>query len=259
MSSKKSAARRGATRKVEPKPKRSLKLVKPDWLKASLLGWLALPIVLGGLFLGSRQLMDHWVINQVDVRGDMIVWNAQDLEKQVAWVVGEGFYSADLNAVYDVFINMPLIKDVQVRKRWPDYIEITVSEDIPMAVWNGRQLIGIRGDLMAIPGHLNVDNLTAVTGNSEYLSDSIKHFRLIQQAMGTENIKIEQLTVSDTGSLSMTLSNQWQVQIGRSQLEQRALRLKKLIAGLPSDEVAAVDLRYGKGAAIAWREKQEKG
>lgn len=259
MSIKKPADRRGATRKVEAKPKRSLKLVKPNWLKASLLGWFALPIVLIGLFLGSRQLMDHWVIDQVNVRGDMIVWNAQDLEKQVAWVIGNGFYSADLNAVYDALINIPLIEDVQVRKRWPNYIEITVSEDIPMAVWNGSHLIGANGELMAIPEHLNVDYLTAVSGSSEYLASSIKKFRTIQQAMDIKDIKIEQLTVSNTGSLSMKLSNHWQVQIGRIELEQRALRLKKLIAGLPSNDISAVDLRYGKGAAIDWREEQEKG
>lgn len=259
MVSKKQAAKRGATRTVEKKPQRQINISKPAWMKASLLGWLSLPVVLVGMFFGARQVMDQWVISDVQVNGDTVIWSKDDIRQQVSWVIGDGFYSADLNRVYDTVLNMPLIREVQVRKRFPDKVEVLVSEDIPMAVWNGSQIIGINGDLMAIPDHLNVDNLALVTGNAEYLTESIKNFRLVQQVMGGIDIKIETLKVSDTGSMSMHLSNDWDVNIGRSQLENRALRLKKLLTGLPAEQVSAVDLRYGKGAAISWRAEQEKG
>lgn len=253
------AAKRGATRVEQPTEKKSIRFSRPSWLRASLFAWLMLPVVAGSLFYGGRQMMDHWVISGIDVIGNPVVWTENDIKQHAGFVIGSGFYSADLNSVYDIVDAMPLIVDVQVRKRWPDRIEITVNEDIPMAVWNESKLIGISGELMDIPAHLNVGNLASITGNFEYLDESIKQFRLIQQIMGRDGVRIERLDVSDTGSLTLNLSNQWTVNIGRSRLEQRALRLKKLLAGLDADQVAAIDLRYGKGAAIEWRSQQEKG
>ncbi len=259
MATKKAAARRGATKKVEKQPKRKIQLSLPGWMSVNTLGWAVLPVVLLGLFVGGRQMMDQWLIERIEVKGNLVVWSPDDIKNQVSWVLGDGFYSADLNLVYDSILNMPLIHNVQVRKRWPDRIEINVSEDIPMAVWNGSQIIGINGDLMSIPEHFNVDKLAAIDGNNEYLDESIKSFRLVQQVMGGSNIKIQRLDISDTGSMSLHLSNEWDVFIGSAHLEKRALRLKKLLTGLPADEVSAVDLRYGKGAAIQWRTEQEKG
>lgn len=259
MATKKAAARRGATKKVEKQPKRNIKLRLPSWFSVNALGWIVLPVVLVGLFFGGRQMMDQWLIERIEVKGNLVVWSPEDIKNQVSWVLGNGFYSADLTSVYDSVLNMPLIHNVQVRKRWPDRIEISVSEDIPMAVWNGSQIIGINGDLMSIPEHFNVDKLAAIDGNNEYLDESIKNFRLVQQVMGGSDIKIQSMDISDTGSMSLHLSNQWDVFIGSAHLEKRALRLKKLLTGLPADEVSAVDLRYGKGAAIQWRSEQEKG
>ncbi|MEK9712071.1 MAG: FtsQ-type POTRA domain-containing protein [Thalassolituus sp.] len=259
MASKKIEVKRGATRVQQAPEKKSIRFSRPSWLRASLFAWLMLPVVTGVLFYGGRQMMDSWLISGIDVIGNPVVWTEDDIRNQAAFVVGEGFYSADLDSVFDIVNNMPLIVDVQVRKRWPDRIEITVNEDIPMAVWNESKLIGISGELMDIPAHLNVGNLASITGNFEYLDDSIKQFRLIQQIMGKDGVRIQHLDVSDTGSLTLNLSNRWYVNIGRSRLEQRALRLKKLLAGLAAEQVSAVDLRYGKGAAIKWRSEQEKG
>jgi len=259
MASKKSKAQRGATRLAEPKKKRELRLHRPAWLNLALIGWLMVPVLAFGMLWGGRQLVDRWVITDVIIAGEPVIWSRDDIKAQAHWVIGEGFYSADLNRVYDAIDAMPLIHGVKVRKRWPGLVEIAIEEDIPMALWNGDQIIGINGDLMAIPSHLDVDNLALIEGDIKYLEDAIKHFRFIQQAIAMAGIRIQTLHVSDTGSLSLDLSNDWTVTLGRQQLERRALRLKKLLTGLPAEAVSTVDLRYGKGAAIDWRAEQEKG
>lgn len=260
MATKKRQPRRGATPlKVEKAPRQPIKFKKPAWFRAIYLGWIVAPMILVALVYGGREAMDHWVINEVVVDGDLAIWSAADIAKEVDWVIGDGFFSADLKQVYNSIDAMPLIKKVRVKKRWPGYIEITVQEDIPMAVWNGNKLIGVAGDLMAIPSHISVDNLALITGRSEYLNTSINDFRLIQQSLAAQPVNIESLSISDTGSLSLKLSNKWIVQLGRKNIQQRAARLQKILMKLPEKEVSAVDLRYGKGAAISWRPQQEKG
>ena len=260
MATKNRKSMRGATPlRVEKAPRQPITLKKPTWLRIGYLSWIAAPLMLALIIFGGRIAMDRWVINEVVVRGDLAIWSEADIAKQVAWVVGEGFFSADLIRVYDSIDSMPLIKKVTVKKRWPGYVKIRVQEDIPMAVWNGNKLIGIGGDLMAIPGHINVDNLALISGDSEYLNTSINDFRLIQQSLAGQAVNIESLKISKSGSLSLKLSNQWSIQLGRKNIQQRAARLRKILMKLSEEEVSAVDLRYGKGAAIEWRPKQEKG
>lgn len=260
MVNKKRKPRRGATPlKVEKAPRKPIKLKKPSWFRAVYLGWIAAPLLLAMIIYGGRIAIDRWVINEVVISGDLAIWSEADIAKKVDWIVGEGFFSADLIRVYDTVNLMPLIKKVTVKKRWPGYVEIRVQEDIPMAVWNSNKLIGIGGDLMAIPDHISVDNLALISGDSEYLNTSINDFRLIQQSLASHAVNIESLEISKTGSLSLKLSNQWSVQLGRKNIQQRAARLRKILMKLSEEQVSAVDLRYGKGAAIEWRPKQEKG
>lgn len=260
MATKKHQPRRGATPlNVEKAKRQPFKFKKPSWFRAVYLSWVAAPIMLVLIILGGRMVMDRWVINNVVVNGDLAIWSAEDIAQQVHWVVGQGFFSVDLEKVYDSVDSMPLIKKVTIKKRWPGYVEVKVQEDIPMAVWNGNKLIGIGGDLMAIPNHISVDNLALITGESEYLNTSINDFRLIQQSLAAQTVNIESLEISKTGSLSLKLSNQWSVQLGRKNIQQRAARLRKILIKLSEEQVSAVDLRYGKGAAIEWRPKQEKG
>ena len=257
MASKKRAAQRGATRRPEKTARREWHV--PAWIRSIHWSWVVAPVLLVGLFLGGREMVDRWTIRDVRVTGDLTVWNAADIISQVGWIKGQGFFSADLQGVYENVLSMPLIKEVRVKKRWPGYVEITVREDIPMAVWNSNKLIGISGDLMAIPAHLNVDKLTLIQGDIEYMDKAVKDYRLIQQALAPVQVNVRTLSLTETGSVELDLSNNWRVALGRKNIEARARRLLKVMKRLPADQVAEVDLRYGKGAAIRWQPQQEKG
>ena len=217
------------------------------------------PVVGALVLFGGQQVVDRWKINDVVISGDLTVWDAESIASQVSWLQGQGFFTTDLRGAYDNVLAMPLIKEVQVKKRWPGYVEITVSEDIPMAVWNGNQLIGISGDLMAIPERLNVDNLTLIRGDIEYMDIAIKNYRVLQQALAPTGTNVSTLSMTNTGSLELDLNNQWHVSLGRKNIEARARRLLKVMSRFPAEQVAEVDLRYGKGAAIRWQPAQEKG
>ena len=259
MAGKKRQVRRGATPLVEKKARREWRVGMPVWLRRIHWSWIVMPALLAGLFVGGRQAVDQWVIQGVTVSGDLNIWSAEDIISQVSWINGQGFFSADLNGAYENVLAMPLIKEVRVKKRWPGYVEISVTEDIPMAVWNGDQLIGISGDLMAIPGHLSVDKLALIKGNIEYMDQAVKDYRLIQQTLAQTGVNVRTLSMTETGSLELDLSNNWHVALGRKNIDSRARRLQEIIGRLPAGQVTAVDLRYGKGAAIQWQSEQENG
>jgi len=250
----KKAAPRGATPLVVKEPIQ-WRITMPDiaWQ------WLLLPLIVVALAAGVRWAYHSWPITSVDVKGRLSVWNAEDIAGKIVWVKDESFFSLDLQRVYQQLSGLPLIMQVTVRKRWPNTLEVNLYEDVPMAIWNGDQLLSGNGRLSEIPAHLNAGNLARIDGDRNYAEAAVRHFRRIQQSLGHLNIGISRLTVSSVGAVDVELSNGWQVRFGRQYFEERVQRLELLIAQLPEAAVVSVDLRYGKGAAIGWRTVQEMG
>ncbi len=128
-----------------------------------------------------------------------------------------------------------------------------------MALWNNDQLLSASGMLSAVPAGLETAGLTRMQGSSVQAEQAVRYFRRIQQVLAGNAVRVEQLHITATGAVRTQLNNGWQVEFGRQYFEERVLRLAALLARLPQEKVQAVDLRYGKGAAIRWHQDQEMG
>lgn len=258
MAIKKRQAPRGATLIVEKKPRDfSVQLpALPFQLHWSMV---LIPVILGGLAWGMVSVMDRWLIQDVRVSGELDIWTEEDLVNATSDVIGQGFFSADINQVYSSLNEFPMLMNIQVRKRWPGYLEIRAAEDIPMAILNDHQVISIRGVVSDIPPTMKREGLADIHSDLAHVDEAIQHYRFVQQALGSRGADVRSLTVSRTGSVAMELSNNWQVVIGKHAVEDRVKRLEKMVTVMPVERVSGIDLRYGKGAAIQWRSEQEKG
>lgn len=247
---------RGATRRVEAQPR--------EWRLPSLtldinIGYLFAPLLILAILVAGYMYAQKLLIRSVKVQGDFSIWAEDDVIQQVDWTVGEKFFSINLDQVYLSLVSMPLINDVKINKKWPGDIEIKVIENIPMALWNSEKIIDNQGALSDIPDHYNVSNLTLINSEYEDLDKAIKLFTRVQRQIKNSSIQINEITISNLGSMSMVLNNQWQVNLGNRDLEQRIYRLKELLERLPKENIAHIDLRYGKGAAIRWNNTEEHG
>ena len=148
---------------------------------------------------------------------------------------------------------------VNVRKRWPGTLDIRLYEDVPVALWNNDQLLSASGMLSAVPAGLETAGLTRMQGNPAQAEQAVRYFRRIQQVLSGQSVRVEHLHIAATGAVRTQLTNGWQVEFGRQYFEERVMRLAALLASLPQEKVQAVDLRYGKGAAIRWHRDQEMG
>ncbi len=259
MAIKKRQAPRGATPIVEKKPKRSLQIRIPSLPFNMNWSVMLIPVLMGLLTWGLVHVTDRWLINDVRVAGELDIWTEDDLINATSGVIGQGFFSADIDQVYVALNNFPMLTDIQVKKRWPGYIEIRAAEDIPMALLNRTQVISDSGVVSDIPKNLDTHGLALIRSDIDNLPDAIQYFRFVQQALGTQGTGVTSLTVSATGSVAVDLSNQWHVALGKRAIEERVKRLGKMVSAMPQENVAGIDLRYGKGAAIQWRSAQEKG
>lgn len=251
--------RRDVPRGATPLPKRkesrqwNIALPKIHWQ------WLFVPLLLVMLVGGARWMYHSWPVTNIEVTGRMSFWQEDDIRQRLSWVTEESFFSLDVNTVYQQVQALPLVVKATVRKRWPGTLEVQLTEDIPVALWNSDQLLSASGGLSAVPDGMNVSHLTSMQGPAQQAEQAVRYFRRVQQMLNTQSVMVKHLSISATGSIRVLLSNGWQVEFGRQYFEERVLRLEKLLQYLPQEKVAGIDLRYGKGAAIRWRHEQEIG
>lgn len=236
---------RGATPLVEKK-QREWKLPKIHYY------WFLLPLLAFLIVFSVRWVVVSWPINTVEINGQFTVWQPGYIADELLWLKQESFFSADLEKVFSQVSALPLLDVISVKKKWPDTIAIQVHEDVPMAIWNGEELLTVSGELMPRPVFVSAHKLARMRGNSQYADRAVRNYRRLHQMLQTSGISVVELEMSDVGALKVWLSNGWPVEFGRQYFEERMQRLEQLIKKLPADKVAAIDLRYGKGAAIEW-------
>ncbi|WP_430459945.1 cell division protein FtsQ/DivIB [Thalassolituus sp. LLYu03] len=254
---KKQDAPRGATPRVVRERKQWT--FKIPAVPAVAWQWIAVPVVLAGLIYAMQWSYKSWPITQIDVSGRMAAVSADDVAAKLQWVRGESFFSLNTRKVYDEVLTFPLVQRVVVKKQWPGTLQVVITEDLPLAVWNDKQLLSVSGRISAMPAAIDTSGLARMVGDDNQVDIAMRYFRRVQQSLDERALQINELKVNAVGAVDIRLSNGWSVSLGRQYFEERVRRLGMLLSRLPQERVESLDLRYGKGAAIRWRSEQEMG
>lgn len=252
--------KRGATMLPVKKPKKQWQFAMPQ-LSVPMVFWawlLGVLVVLSAAY-GGQLFFNSWPVKDISVTGRLQVWQASQLAEQVSWAKEQSFFSLDVDQVRQQLLQMPLLSKVSVQKRWPGIVNISVIEDVPVALWNDNQVLSTSGLITDIPPGLDTSNLIQMQGPKLQATQAAVYFRRIQQIVGASGVRVDRLSMSTVESVQVELSNGWTVEFGRQYFEERVLRLKKLLEHFPAEKISKIDLRYGKGAAIRWRPQQEIG
>lgn len=220
------------------------------WLVAIAL--IALPIVgvLQGWFAADR-----WPVRQLQVQGELVHVDAGELKKAVAPDLRAGFFALDLERVRSAVAALPWVAQVEARKRWPDTLELRVSELHPFAHWGQGRLLDAGGRLFVVPGADAVPNLPRLSGPDDRVGEVIAFYQEAQRDFAPFHLVVDSVELSERGSWNLTLANGASIVIGRDAPEQRLARfievMPKLMSGRAGGFVYA-DLRYSNGFAVKW-------
>jgi cell division protein FtsQ len=230
----------------------SLPLKLTAWAIA--LGLVALPVVgvMNGWFASDR-----WPFRQLKVDAEFQRINAEQVRAAVAPHIGVGFFAVNLDDVRESLEALPWIETVQVRKRWPDLLEIALVERRPVAVWGDARLVSESGALFEVPGEAAPEGMPRLVGPDARVADVLEFWRNTDKWLDGSGLSVAGVTLSGRGSWSLDLSSGAQLVIGREAPEARLARFIEMLPRLEAPVNAywaKADLRYANGFALEWRE-----
>ncbi|WP_045770623.1 cell division protein FtsQ/DivIB [Xanthomonas albilineans] len=221
------------------------------WLLA--LALVALPIV---AVLNGWVGAERWPLSRLQVSGDFKRVSAEQLRQVVLSYARRGFFAVRLQDAQNAIQRLPWVESARVRKRWPDVLEVRVTEHRPFARWGEDRMLSAQGRILAMPNDLRNVALPRLAGPD---AKAVEVVALYNQSCGLFaplRLQVAGVAMDARGSWSLVFGDGVQVVIGRDDAHARLERFARVLPqllqpGQPPLERA--DLRYTNGFTVAWK------
>lgn len=199
-------------------------------------------------------------LREISVNGELKHVTREQVQYIVKQQLKGNFFTLDLNKSRAAFEKLPWVRTVNVRRRWPDRLDVSLEEHVELARWGNMALVNTKGELF----HAASDNRTlpvfaGQTGNEQEIT---QHYLVFKEQLESLKVAPTQVVLSARHAWQLRLDNGMVIELGREQVEQRLTKFiavyDRTLAKLQRS-VQYVDLRYPNGFAVRVPQQQLKG
>ena len=244
--------RRGASMGTRRRDEPQTALLPP--LRRTLL--LALRAMGVGLVLALVLALMGWVaqrpmfqIQRAVVSGDLRQVD-RDLVAKRAHALRGNFFTVNLDAAAAELRAIPWVRAVNMRRLWPNGLEVEVEEQHPMAHWGDEQLLNTWGEVFVADYADALPRFDGPAGSGPEMARAAQQFNRELAPIGRQ---VEALDLSERRAWTLRLDNGLTLSLGRDNIHERLTRFVGVYPLVFKDEPARgalVDLRYPGGFAL---------
>ena len=195
-------------------------------------------------------------ITSISIEGPFQRVSALSIEEAISDQLNTGFLSANLKLIQDRVIALPWIDQAAVGRRWPGTLEISVTEQVPAAIWGERGLLNTRGDLFVTDARHVPAELPRLSGPDGQSSVVAERYLDMREKLIPSGLDLRQVKLDARGAWALKLSNGVDVRLGRRDVDVRSQLFLDVAANIISSregEIDFVDMRYSNGFTIGWK------
>lgn len=219
------------------------------WLSNLLYG-LAVLLVVYAVIYGVVHYPGAFPLHEVRLKGKL----KHVTQSQVSYVVDHeirgNFFTLDLDGARRSFEKLPWVKQVSLRRRWPDRLDIELDEYEALAKWRGGGLVSVEGTLFQASSNAELPEFVGPDDSSRSMMEQYHKLAPLTVPYGQT---IQLLELNDRGAWRLVLASGLQLDLGREQVEARLQRFMPLYDRVKVllPQMQHADLRYPNGFAVA--------
>ncbi|MBI2509019.1 MAG: FtsQ-type POTRA domain-containing protein [Betaproteobacteria bacterium] len=160
------------------------------------------------------------------------------------------FFTLDLAAARAAFETLPWVRRVNVRRQWPDRLEVALEEHVPLARWAGSELVNTHGEVFEAAHDGKLPVFAGPPGSAREITIQYEYFRRSLAAIGQTPVQVQ---ISPRRAWQLKLESGLTLELGREQVEARLARFVAVYGrtlGRLGRRLDYVDLRYANGFAV---------
>src|SRR5690606_5483114 len=202
----------------------------------------------------SGALLDR-PIRTIRIEGPFERVSALQIEAAIGDELERGFFSASLAEIHDRIVALPWIDKANVARRWPDTLEISVTEQVPAACWGERGLMNTRGELFVENARHIPAELPRLSGPDGSEAEVARRYLEIRRHLIPLGLDLRRVHLDARGAWDLTLSNGVEIRLGRRDTDVRTQLFLDVVANIVASregDIEFVDMRYSNGFSIGW-------
>ena len=222
------------------------------WILALALVVLPVVAVVNG-WAGSAQ----FPLRTLRVQGELQRVDEAQLRATVLPYAGRGFFAVQPDQIQVAIGALPWVERAEVRKHWPDVLEVRISEHRPFARWGADRLLSEQGRIFPAKDVKVPRGLPLLDGPESRVAEVVALYNQARDRLANVG-GVRGVALDTRGSWSISLDNGTEVVLGRNdpdaRLDRFAPLLPRLAAQHPGQRLVRADLRYTNGFSLTWAE-----
>ncbi|RWR00528.1 cell division protein FtsQ [[Pantoea] beijingensis] len=169
------------------------------------------------------------------------------------------FMSQDVDVIQQQIERLPWIKQVSVRKQWPDELKIHLVEYVPVARWNDLHMVDAEAKSFSVPAnHIGKEAMPMLYGPEGSEQEVLTGYHEMSQVLAASKFTLKTASMTARRSWQLVTGDDIRIELGRNDDMKRLKRFIELYPALQQQATAEnkrisyVDLRYDSGAAVGW-------
>lgn len=231
--------------RAPPRPARRFRRRARALLAVTIALGVVLPIVAGVVTLP---------LQSVRITGEFFRVSKADIERVVEPLLTPGLVRVDVEALRRAALEVPGVREVTVRRVWPDRLEISVIERIAVARWESGGYLEKDGTHFApVHGGATADSLPVLAGPEGSQQRVLDLHTALGRVLGPLGMPLMATELTRRGVLYATLHGGPRLVMRPEAVEHNVGRYAKALARVMAGrlhEVERADFRYPTGFAV---------
>ena len=181
----------------------------------------------------------------------------EEIRSVVAQYATAGFVRVDMDGMRERLETIPWVYRISLRRVWPDVIEVSVAEQVPVARWEKGGLVNEHGEVFTPRNVEEQQHLPLFAGPDGSGKTIVEYHRQMREMVVAIGLQLHRIELNERRAWSVEMGNGLLLALGRSDTYprmQRFIRTYPQIIAPHLAEIERIDLRYTNGFAIRWRD-----
>ena len=218
-------------------------------LSSAVLAWAA---------VNFAQRLPGFSLRQVVVQNRLQQVTPMQIDYAVRDAVSGNFFTVNLDTVRAAFEKLPWVRHADVRRRWPDTLELTIEEHVAAGRWQQldgeSRLVNDKGEVFAAAAEGDLPSLAGPEGAA---SGVLGRYREFNQALAPLGRSLQSVALSPRQAWQLKLDDGLVLELGREESQHPITdRMARFIASYQEVQqkvgahLISIDMRYPNGFAV---------
>jgi cell division protein FtsQ len=207
----------------------------------------------------ALQRLPFYPLRQILVDSRIAQVTPAQLEQATRVALTGNFFTIDLDGARAAYEKLPWVRNAEVRRRWPDALELRIEEHRAVARWRQAdgesRLVNDFGEVFAAASEVELPVLSGPEGAAPLM---LARFREFEQALAVLGRRPERVLLSSRQAWQVRLDDGVLLELGRDEakhtLDERLARFvshyRSALDRARMGGVRVADMRYPNGFAL---------